>query len=51
MRLLLLLSALAFGTALDLLAGPAAPPVTPFSGHLSYAPVGDTVRLDLTRSG
>ena len=47
MRLLLLLSALAFGTALDLMAGPVAPPVTRLSGHLSHAPAGDTVRLQI----
>ena len=47
MRLLLLLPALAFGTALRLLAGPPAPPVTRLSGHLSHAPAGDTVRLQL----
>lgn len=44
MRLLLLLSALAFGTALDLLARPVAPPVAHLSGHLSHAPAGNTVR-------
>lgn len=47
MRLLLLLSALAFGTALDLLAGPPTLPMTRPSGHLSHAPAGDTVRLDI----
>ncbi len=45
MRLLLLLPALALGTALRLLAGAPAPPVTRLSGHLSHAPAGDTVRL------
>ncbi|OGX83323.1 TlpA family protein disulfide reductase [Hymenobacter coccineus] len=47
MRLLLLLPALALGTALHLLAGPPAPPVTRLSGHLSHAPAGDTVRLQI----
>jgi peroxiredoxin len=46
----LLLPTLALGTALHLLAGPAAlpptaPPVTRFGGHLDHAPAGDTVRL------
>lgn len=27
------------------LAGPPAPPITVFSGHLDHAPAGDTVRL------
>jgi thiol-disulfide isomerase/thioredoxin len=40
-----LLPALTLGTALHLLAGPPAPPVTRFSGHLAHAPAGDTVRL------
>jgi len=32
-------------SAAHLLAGPPAPPVTRFSGHLNHAPAGDTVRL------
>jgi len=36
---------LTLSAALCLLAGPPAPPVTRFSGHLAHAPAGDTVRL------
>jgi len=36
---------LTLSVALHLLAGPPAPPVTRFSGHLAHAPAGDTVRL------
>jgi peroxiredoxin len=36
---------LTLSAALHLLAGPPAPPVTRFSGHVAHAPAGDTVRL------